>query len=206
MCGIVGYVGDREVLPLLMDGLRRLEYRGYDSAGVVAVLDGEFQTAKAEGKLDRLKEKLEKQPLTGLYGRGHTRWATPGPPSERNAQPMVDSRRRVALIHNGIIENFLPLKKRLIAEGWTFTSDTDTEVIANLISSYLDHEPDLRHAVARACRELEGMYAFAAVTTESEDQEIVAARQGPPPPCLNSGPRYTECDRQAGPRTRSSIG
>jgi len=180
MCGIVGYVGNREVVPLLMDGLRRLEYRGYDSAGVVAVLDGEFQTAKAEGKLDRLKEKLEKQPLAGLYGLGHTRWATHGPPSERNAHPMVDSRRRVALIHNGIIENFLPLKKRLISEGWTFTSDTDTEVVANLISSYLDHEPDLRHAVARACRELEGMYAFAAVTTESEDQEIVAARQGPP--------------------------
>jgi glucosamine--fructose-6-phosphate aminotransferase (isomerizing) len=180
MCGIVGYVGNREVVPLLMDGLRRLEYRGYDSAGVVAVLDGEFQTAKAEGKLDRLKEKLEKQPLTGRYGLGHTRWATHGPPSERNAHPMVDSRRRVALIHNGIIENFLPLKKRLMAEGWTFTSDTDTEVIANLISSYLDQEHDLRHAVARACREMEGMYAFAAVTTESEDQEIVAARQGPP--------------------------
>ena len=180
MCGIVGYVGNREVVPLLMDGLRRLEYRGYDSAGVVAVLDGEFQTAKAEGKLDRLKEKLEKQPLNGRYGLGHTRWATHGPPSERNAHPMVDSRHRVALIHNGIIENFLPLKKRLISEGWTFTSDTDTEVVANLISSYLDDEPDLRHAVARACRELEGMYAFAAVTTESEDQEIVAARQGPP--------------------------
>ena len=168
MCGIVGYVGSREVVPLLMDGLRRLEYRGYDSAGVVAGLDGEVQTCKAEGKLDRLKEKLEKQPLAGRYGLGHTRWATHGPPSERNAHPMVDSRRRVALIHNGIIENFLPLKKRLISEGWTFTSDTDTEVVANLISSYLDNPEvagDLRRAVAKACRELEGMYAFAAVTT-----------------------------------------
>jgi glucosamine--fructose-6-phosphate aminotransferase (isomerizing) len=178
MCGIVGYVGQREVVPLLMDGLRRLEYRGYDSAGVVAVRDGEFQTVKAEGKLDRLKEKLEKQPLTGRYGLGHTRWATHGPPSERNAHPMVDSRRRLALIHNGIIENFLPLKKRLIAEGWTFTSDTDTEVVANLISSYLDG--DLRAAVARAVKELEGMYAFAVVTVETEGQEIVASRQGPP--------------------------
>jgi glucosamine--fructose-6-phosphate aminotransferase (isomerizing) len=178
MCGIVGYVGQREVVPLLMDGLRRLEYRGYDSAGVVAVRDGEFQTVKAEGKLDRLKEKLEKQPLTGRYGLGHTRWATHGPPSERNAHPMVDSRRRLALIHNGIIENFLPLKKRLIAEGWTFTSDTDTEVVANLISSYLDG--DLRAAVTRAVRELEGMYAFAVVSVETEGQEIVAARQGPP--------------------------
>jgi glucosamine--fructose-6-phosphate aminotransferase (isomerizing) len=178
MCGIVGYVGQREVVPLLMDGLRRLEYRGYDSAGVVAVLDGELQTAKAEGKLDRLKEKLEKQPMAGQYGLGHTRWATHGPPSERNAHPMVDSRQRLALIHNGIIENFLPLKRRLIAEGWTFNSDTDTEVVANLISSYLDG--DLRAAVARAVRELEGMYAFAVVTVETEGQEIVAARQGPP--------------------------
>jgi glucosamine--fructose-6-phosphate aminotransferase (isomerizing) len=178
MCGIVGYVGQREVVPLLMDGLRRLEYRGYDSAGVVAVRDGELQTLKAEGKLDRLKEKLEKHPLTGRYGLGHTRWATHGPPSERNAHPMVDSRRRLALIHNGIIENFLPLKKRLIAEGWTFTSDTDTEVVANLISSYLDG--DLHAAVARAVQELEGMYAFAVVTVETEGQEIVAARQGPP--------------------------
>ncbi|MFL6234733.1 MAG: glutamine--fructose-6-phosphate transaminase (isomerizing) [Thermoanaerobaculia bacterium] len=178
MCGIVGYVGQREVVPLLMDGLRRLEYRGYDSAGVVAVRDGTLQTLKAEGKLDRLKEKLEKQPLTGRYGLGHTRWATHGPPSERNAHPMVDARRRLALIHNGIIENFLPLKKRLIAEGWTFSSDTDTEVVANLISSYLDG--DLRAAVAKAVKELEGMYAFAVVTVETEGQEIVAARQGPP--------------------------
>jgi glucosamine--fructose-6-phosphate aminotransferase (isomerizing) len=178
MCGIVGYVGHREVVPLLMDGLRRLEYRGYDSAGVVAILDGELQTAKAEGKLDRLKEKLEKHPLAGQYGLGHTRWATHGPPSERNAHPMVDSRGRLALIHNGIIENFLPLKKRLISEGWSFNSDTDTEVVANLISSYLDG--DLREAVARAVRELEGMYAFAVVSVETEGQEIVAARQGPP--------------------------
>jgi glucosamine--fructose-6-phosphate aminotransferase (isomerizing) len=178
MCGIVGYVGQREVVPLLMDGLRRLEYRGYDSAGVVAVLDGELQTAKAEGKLDRLKEKLEKHPLAGQYGLGHTRWATHGPPSERNAHPMVDSRGRLALIHNGIIENFLPLKKRLIAEGWSFNSDTDTEVVANLISSYLNG--DLREAVAKAVRELEGMYAFAVVTTETDGQEIVASRQGPP--------------------------
>jgi glucosamine--fructose-6-phosphate aminotransferase (isomerizing) len=163
-----------------MDGLRRLEYRGYDSAGVVTVEDGEFQTAKAEGKLDRLKEKLEKQPLSGRYGLGHTRWATHGAPSERNAHPVVDSRGRLALIHNGIIENFLPLKKRLLAEGWTFTSDTDTEVVANLISSYLDGTGDLRAAVAKAISELEGMYAFAVVSTETNGQEIVAARQGPP--------------------------
>jgi len=219
MCGIVGYVGQREVVPLLMDGLRRLEYRGYDSAGVVAVAGGELRTLKAEGKLDRLREKLAHQPLPGHYGLGHTRWATHGPPSERNAHPMVDSRHRVALIHNGIIENFLPLKRRLLAEGWTFSSDTDTEVIANLISSYLDGS--LRDAVARACAELEGMYAFAVVAAgrsashsadgtasvdgdgrgcgDSDDaQEIVATRLGPPLVIgLAQGEQYLSSDPTA---------
>jgi glucosamine--fructose-6-phosphate aminotransferase (isomerizing) len=221
MCGIVGYVGQREVVPLLMEGLRRLEYRGYDSAGVVAVAGGELRTLKAEGKLERLREKLAHQPLPGHYGLGHTRWATHGPPSERNAHPMVDSRHRVALIHNGIIENFLPLKRRLLAEGWTFSSDTDTEVIANLISSYLDGS--LRDAVARACAELEGMYAFAVVAAgpsagseagvtgrgdgdgrsgddDSGDdaQEIVAARLGPPLVIgLAQGEQYLSSDPTA---------
>ncbi len=178
MCGIVGYVGEREVVPLLIAGLRSLEYRGYDSAGVVVRRDGQLAAVKAEGKLDRLVSKLEKQPLAGSYGLGHTRWATHGPPSERNAHPVVDSRGRLALIHNGIIENFLELKRRLRDEGWEFTSDTDTEVVANLISSYL--EDDLRAATRRAVRELDGMYAFATVSTVSADQEIVAARYGPP--------------------------
>lgn len=180
MCGIVGYVGDKEVVPLLIDGLRRLEYRGYDSAGVVVVRDGELATVKAEGKLDRLVEKLDTTPLAGSHGLGHTRWATHGSPSERNAHPMLDSKGRVALIHNGIIENYQPLKKRLSGEGWTFTSDTDTEVIANLVSSRLDG--DLLGAVVAAVAELEGMYAFAAVTTGGSNgtREIVAARQGPP--------------------------
>ncbi|MGB5813899.1 MAG: glutamine--fructose-6-phosphate transaminase (isomerizing) [Thermoanaerobaculia bacterium] len=178
MCGIVGYVGQREVVPLILNGLRSLEYRGYDSAGVVVLRDGELEAVKAEGKLDRLIEKLEKQPLGGAYGLGHTRWATHGVPSERNAHPVVDAKHRVALIHNGIIENFLPLKEELIDQGWRFTSDTDTEVIANLISSFLDD--DLRAATAKTVQKLEGMYAFAAVSTISAGQEIVAARRGPP--------------------------
>ena len=183
MCGIVGYVGSREVVPLLVEGLSRLEYRGYDSAGLVVVENGSLETIRAEGKLENLKEKLRHQPIAGRYGLGHTRWATHGAPSERNAHPVVDSKGRVALIHNGIIENFLPLKKRLRAAGWTFSSDTDTEVVANLISSYLDTGLDLKGAVERARGELEGMYAFAAVATAAdgrEGQEIVAARQGPP--------------------------
>ena len=178
MCGIVGYVGDRPVVPILLDGLRTLEYRGYDSAGLVVLANGDLSRVRAEGKLDRLVEKLARQPLTGSYGLGHTRWATHGAPVERNAHPLVDSKQRVAIIHNGIIENFLDLKRRLEADGWTFTSDTDTEVIANLISSHL--EDDLVTAVERARAELEGMYAFAAVSTVGDGQEIVAARHGPP--------------------------
>ena len=177
MCGIVGYVGHREVVPLLVDGLQKLEYRGYDSAGVVVVRNGELKTVRAEGKLERLKESLAGQPLAGSHGLGHTRWATHGPPLERNAHPIVDSKSRIALIHNGIIENFLEIKHRLQDAGWSFTSDTDTEVIANLISSLLD-SGDLRTAVRQTCRQLEGMYAFAAVSHST--REIVVARHGPP--------------------------
>jgi glucosamine--fructose-6-phosphate aminotransferase (isomerizing) len=180
MCGIVGYVGYREVVPLLVDGLKRLEYRGYDSAGVVVVgKTCELETVKTEGKLERLRELLAGHPLEGSYGLGHTRWATHGPPSQKNAHPIHDSRGRVALIHNGIIENFLPLKKRLQAQGWTFSSDTDTEVLANLISSHLD-EMGLVEAVRKACAEAEGMYAFACIYKDGGRQEIVLARQGPP--------------------------
>ncbi len=178
MCGIVGYVGHREAVPLLLDGLRRLEYRGYDSAGVVVSRNGDLETVKAEGKLDRLVAKLADHQLSGSCGLGHTRWATHGPPAERNAHPMLDSRGRVALIHNGIIENFLDLKQRLLDEGWSFTSDTDTEVVANLISSL--HEGDLRQAVQRALPQLEGMFAFAAVSVETPEPEIIVARHGPP--------------------------
>jgi len=178
MCGIVGYLGDREVVPLLIDSLRRLEYRGYDSAGVVVRSNGELKTIKAEGKLDRLAAKLEGCGLVGSYGLGHTRWATHGVPGERNAHPLSDGRGRLALIHNGIIENFLELKTRLRADGWEFASDTDTEVIANLVSSYLDG--DLFEAVRKAVADLEGMYAFAVISGESDEAEIVAVRNGPP--------------------------
>ena len=178
MCGIVGYVGPREVVPLLVEGLRRLEYRGYDSAGV-AVVDGDvLVTLRAEGKLDRLVEKLARQPIHGRYGIAHTRWATHGKPTERNAHPVVDARDRVAIIHNGIIENFLPLKRRLLAEGWSFATDTDTEVIANLVSSSFDG--DLAAAVRRAVPQLDGMFACALVAAGSREDEMVAVREGTP--------------------------
>ncbi len=177
MCGIVGYVGSREVVELLVEGLRRLEYRGYDSAGVVVRGSEGLIASKAEGKLDRLVDKLSREPLAGSFGLGHTRWATHGPPNERNAHPVLDARRRLAVIHNGIIENFLELKKELIAAGWTFETDTDTEVVANLISSLYDGD-DLRGAVDAARQRFEGMYAFAVMATPRE--EIVVTRRGPP--------------------------
>ncbi len=177
MCGIVGYVGGREVVALLLEGLRRLEYRGYDSAGVVVRGADGLLTSKAEGKLDRLVEKLQREPLKGSFGLGHTRWATHGAPNERNAHPVLDARRRVAVIHNGIIENFLPLKQELIAAGWEFETDTDTEVVANLVSSLYDGD-DLRGAVDAARQRFTGMYAFAVMAMARE--EIVATRQGPP--------------------------
>jgi len=206
MCGIVGYVGEKEVVPLLVDGLKRLEYRGYDSAGVVVVRDGHLDRVRAEGKLERLVAKLDELPLAGSHGLGHTRWATHGPPVERNAHPLVDARERVAVIHNGIIENFLELKRALQADGWEFRSDTDTEVIANLISSHLDDgDGGLLAAVLATCRQLDGMYAFAAVGTSTTagaagggEQEIVAARCGPPLILgLGDGEQYLASDPAA---------
>ncbi|MEM6792559.1 MAG: glutamine--fructose-6-phosphate transaminase (isomerizing) [Acidobacteriota bacterium] len=183
MCGIVGYVGHREVVPLLIQGLERLEYRGYDSAGLVVVDGDRLETAKAEGKLQNLRAKIDGRTFSGSFGLGHTRWATHGPPSERNAHPMVDAHERLALIHNGIIENFLTLKNRLSEEGYAFSSDTDTEVIANLLSRELasSSDGDLVAALHRTVGQLEGMYAFAAVAgSAAGEREIVVARQGPP--------------------------
>jgi len=178
MCGIVGYLGPREVVPLLVEGLRKLEYRGYDSAGIAVVEGDGLERQRAEGKLDRLVEKLAQQPLHGRYGIAHTRWATHGRPIEKNAHPVTDARGRIAVIHNGIVENFLPLKRRLESEGFEFSTDTDTEVIANLVSSY--YEGDLAAAVRRAVPELEGMFACALVAAGGAEDEIVAVRQGTP--------------------------
>jgi glucosamine--fructose-6-phosphate aminotransferase (isomerizing) len=182
-----------------MEGLRKLEYRGYDSAGVAVVDGGALERERAEGKLDRLIEKLAQQPglwKTGRYGVAHTRWATHGKPIEKNAHPVVDSQGRIAIIHNGIVENFLPIKRRLEADGWTFATDTDTEVIANLVSSYF--EGDLAAAVRRAVGELEGMYACALLSTESAEDELVAVRQGTPLVLgLGQGEQYLASDPAA---------
>jgi glutamine---fructose-6-phosphate transaminase (isomerizing) len=181
MCGIVGYVGDKQVVGVILDGLKKLEYRGYDSAGIAVVDEkGVLTIRRAEGKLRNLEESIRLKPLDGTYGIGHTRWATHGRPTEENAHPHRDCSGRVVVVHNGIIENFLPLKRALQAEDHTFVTETDTEVIAHLIEKYLNEgEPTLEAAVRRAVAQLRGIYALAIMSSD-EPEKIVAVRQGPP--------------------------
>ncbi len=181
MCGIVGYVGDKQVVSVILDGLRKLEYRGYDSAGIAVVDEqGALSIRRASGKLRNLEEAIRLKPLDGSYGIGHTRWATHGRPTEENAHPHRDCTGRVVVVHNGIIENFLTLKGRLQAEGHKFITDTDTEVIAHLIEKYLDEGAEnLEAAVGRTVGELRGIYALA-IMSSAEPEKIVAVRQGPP--------------------------
>ncbi|MBI3670221.1 MAG: glutamine--fructose-6-phosphate transaminase (isomerizing) [Acidobacteria bacterium] len=178
MCGIVGYLGSRPVVPLLLGGLKKLEYRGYDSAGVAVAGNGHgLVLRRAQGKLAQLEQLLGLDPPEGTYGIGHTRWATHGPPSERNSHPHTDCTRRIAIAHNGIIENYSGLKDRLRAAGHVFTSDTDTEVIAHLIETHLNG--DLAAAVRKTVAELQGAFALTVISSE-DPGKIVAARLGAP--------------------------
>ena len=177
MCGIIGYVGPKRVVPVLLDGLKRLEYRGYDSAGVAFLQDGALQIYRSVGKIKELENALWGKDLGGHIGIGHTRWATHGRPSEANAHPHVDCAGEIVLVHNGIIENYLPLKEKLTAEGHRFTSDTDTEVIVHLIEKHL--AGDLEEAVRRALREVAGAYAVA-VMWRGDPDRVVAARCSSP--------------------------
>jgi glucosamine--fructose-6-phosphate aminotransferase (isomerizing) len=179
MCGIMGYIGDRKAVPIILDGLRRLEYRGYDSAGI-AVLDGdgEMVVRRASGKLRNLEDAIRNQPVEGSFGIGHTRWATHGRPTEENAHPHRDSHGDIVVVHNGIVENYLTLKHRLEAAGHHFVSETDTEVIAHLIESHYSG-CSLEEAVSKACREINGVFALA-IMAKSSPQKIVATRSGPP--------------------------
>ncbi|MFH1104125.1 MAG: glutamine--fructose-6-phosphate transaminase (isomerizing) [Actinomycetota bacterium] len=173
MCGIMGYVGTQDAAPIIIDGLRRLEYRGYDSAGV-AIHDGSVLTVvKAEGKLGRLASMLDEHPLAGSSGIGHTRWATHGSPSDRNAHPHTDPSGEVVVVHNGIIENFVALKEGLAADGAEFSSETDTEVLAHLIAR--EYDGDLLEAVRRAVGRAEGAYALVAMSRR-EPGRMVAVR------------------------------
>jgi glucosamine--fructose-6-phosphate aminotransferase (isomerizing) len=177
MCGIIGYLGSQNAVPVLLDGLKKLEYRGYDSAGVAVVRDGKIQVRRVKGKIRDLDESLKASPIEGRYGLGHTRWATHGRPSEENAHPHRDCSGTLVVVHNGIIENYLRLKGQLINEGHVFRTETDTEVIAHLIEKHF--RGSLEEAVMAAIRELEGAYAIAAISVRDPDK-IVVAKTGPP--------------------------
>src|SRR6266699_3025872 len=178
MCGIVGYIGNRKAVPIILDGLRRLEYRGYDSAGI-AVLNGDnhLSVRRASGKLRNLEEAIRVNPLDGPYGIGHTRWATHGRPTEENAHPHRDCSGNIVVVHNGIVENYLVLKHQLQLEGHNFITETDTEVIAHLVEKYF--KGNLEEAVRCAVKEITGVFALA-VVSRSDPNKIVAARSGPP--------------------------
>src|SRR5687767_13169321 len=163
MCGIIGYIGSKQLVPILIDGLRRLEYRGYDSAGVAVVHNGAIELRRSAGKLARLEEVIASQPLTGEYGIGHTRWATHGRPTEENAHPHRDCTGRIVVVHNGIIENYLELKRRLQKEGHTFVTETDTEIVAHLVERETRGD-GLEAAVRRALKQLRGLFALVLIS------------------------------------------
>ena len=178
MCGIIGYLGQKPVVPVLIEGLRRLEYRGYDSAGVALVRGNTVELRRSAGKLDRLVEALENDPVDGDYGLGHTRWATHGRPTEENAHPHRDCTGRIVVVHNGIIENYLELKHALEAEGHRFATETDTEVVAHLVECEWRGD-GLEAAVRRALARIRGLFALVLLATD-DPQKLVAVRQGPP--------------------------
>ena len=179
MCGIVCYLGPKPILPVLIEGLRRLEYRGYDSAGIALVRHGQVLLRRSAGKLARLEAAIAADPLDGDYGFGHTRWATHGRPTEENAHPHRDCTGRLVVVHNGIIENYLELKRELQAQGHGFVTETDTEVVAHLVEREMATGGPLEEAVRRALPQLRGMYALVLLSADDPDK-LVAARNGPP--------------------------
>ncbi len=177
MCGIVGYVGDQNATPIILNGLKRLEYRGYDSAGIAVLQNGNIEVRREAGKLGKLAALVEAQPIKGSLGIGHTRWATHGEPSARNAHPHLGSTKKVVVVHNGIVENFLELKEELLVEGVKFNSDTDTEVIVHLVERFLSQETALEEAVRLALKQLKGAHGVVVFSADEPDK-IVAARIG----------------------------
>src|SRR2546421_3457684 len=179
MCGILGYIGPKRVVPVVIEGLRKLEYRGYDSAGIAVVNGtGKLEIRRAPGKLRNLEEAIAKSPLEGTYGIGHTRWATHGRPTEENAHPHRDCTGQIVVVHNGIIENYLELKEQLQREGHKFVTETDTEIVAHLVEKHSKTAP-LEEAVRRSLKELRGIYSLVFLSAK-DPHKIVAARMGPP--------------------------
>ena len=177
MCGIVGYIGAQEATPIILDGLKKLEYRGYDSAGICTLLNGQSSIRRSEGKLVNLEKRLLKEPLDGTIGIGHTRWATHGRPSETNAHPHKGG--PFIVVHNGIIENYLALKEMLIGKGHTFKSETDTEVISHLLEESYHAISDFEEAVRLSLGQLRGAYAVC-ILCEKEPDLLIAAKLGSP--------------------------
>ena len=178
MCGIIGYIGSKPVVPVLIEGLRRMEYRGYDSAGVALVSPEGISLRRSAGKLVNLENAIQAQPVDGLYGVGHTRWATHGRPTEENAHPHRDCTGRIVVVHNGIIENYLELKAELQSQGHDFKTETDTEIVAHLVEREMKAD-GLENAVRRALKLMRGMFAIVLVSVE-DPEKIVAVRNGPP--------------------------
>ncbi len=195
MCGIIGIIGEAPVAPLLLDGLKRLEYRGYDSAGIATLMNGSIDRRRAEGKLSNLAAVVERQPVAGTIGIGHTRWATHGRPTEINAHPHAND--RVALVHNGIIENFKQLRGELEAAGHRFETETDTETVVHLISDYLDQQMTPQQAVAATLKRLEGAFALAIVFAGRHDLMIGARRGSPLAVGYGDGEMYLGSDALA---------
>src|SRR5881392_923617 len=178
MCGIIGYIGPKEVVPVLIDGLRRLEYRGYDSAGVAVVRDGAIDLRRSAGKLSNLEQVIRLDPIVGDYGVGHTRWATHGRPTEENAHPHRDCTGKIVVVHNGIIENYLDLKHELQRQGHIFKTETDTEIVAHLVERETKDD-GLENAVRRALLLMRGHFALVLISSD-DPGKIVAVRNGPP--------------------------
>src|SRR5512146_482156 len=207
MCGIVGYIGERDSVPIIIESLARLEYRGYDSAGI-AVIDskGALTGSKAEGKLSRLAERLNNgHPLKGSVGVGHTRWATHGRPNDANAHPHMDCSGKIAVVHNGIIENYSPLRAKLIELGHVFQSETDSEVLAHLIEMH--YEDDLESALRKTLEEVRGAYALGVISSD-DPEHLIFARNGASPLVvgIGDGEMYVASDTPAIlPYTRREI-
>ena len=177
MCGIVGYIGNKEALPILIGGLKKLEYRGYDSAGVAILCNNKIETERSSGKIAALENKIKCHPMHGTVGISHTRWATHGAPTEANAHPHKSYNGKISVVHNGIIENYISIKAKLESEGIKFLSETDTEVIPHLIARF--YKGDLKTAVLQALAKLEGAFGIA-VICEDEPDVIIGARRGSP--------------------------
>src|SRR5207342_692791 len=178
MCGIIGYIGSKDVVPVIIDGLRRLEYRGYDSAGVAVLRNGAIELRRSAGKLSKLEDVIALQPLAGNYGVGHTRWATHGRPTEENAHPHRDCTGKIVVVHNGIIENYLDLKLQLQQQGHVFVTETDTEIVAHLVEREMKDD-GLENAVRRALLYMRGLFALVLISAD-DPNKIVTVRNGPP--------------------------